>query len=85
MSDKFERTQLNDEQVENVAGGVIMWQCIQGDDYYLYSSKDRNTKYACQFKDLRTIDGIIAQYNAEKKSDQECIDYLISQGLCSPM
>ena len=85
MSEKFERTQLNDEQVENVAGGVVMYQCIQNDDYYLYSTKDRDTKYSCVFKDLKAIDAIIGQYNRERKPDADIIGRLLSEGLIQPM
>lgn len=84
MSEKFERIQLNDEQVEHVAGGVIMYKATTA-GCYLYSIFDKETKFSFQFKDIDAIDAVCLQFSNEGKSDAETIEYLMSQGLCQPM
>lgn len=84
MSEKFvERVQLEDEQVANIAGGMIFYSRKQGRTPYLYSSSDRSNKFSFDLADLETIDGLL-QRDYAGKSDAECIELLLAQNLIHP-
>ena len=84
MSENLERVQLDDEIVEAVAGGKVVYRANRNGGSYLWSKPNPDVKYAFDFDNLDAI-VLYLHGDAVGQDDQITIDYLLSNGLVTPM
>lgn len=80
MSDQNKRVLLNDDVVEKISGGELLYYCVRGEQHYMWSDENPDYKYAFEKADMKEINKYIF-FNCDGLSDQETLAQLQNLGL----
>lgn len=81
MTEKKNRKLLNDDEVEKVAGGNVLYVCNQV-DHYCYGAHNPGKKY--EFQSRRAVIAFI-EANYDYYGENDIFNEMIKAGLITPM
>ena len=81
MSENKNRIPLTDEQLEQVAGGNVLYVC-NGDDHYCYGSHNPDVKY--EFQSRRKMVEFV-QNNYDYYGEAGIFQAMLEAGIITPM
>ena len=60
MSDQNKRVLLNDDVVEKISGGELLYYCVRGEQHYMWSDENPDYKYAFEKASFPIRQGLTA-------------------------